>query len=449
MTSFGLCRTRCPFAFCAVIGTLFAFSVQTAPAAPPARENAGPQSSQPGVATEGNRTAALFPPDFFPILPWGVSRLLTEDDERRSGLASIAECHFTIAGFVNPKDLPACERLGLAAIVRPDHNLGRPREGLRTQTQIQEQVRRLVASCGQSPALLGYYVRDEPGVSDFPHLAFVVQAIKEHAPGKLAYINLFPGYATLGAVNTSQLETDSYHEYLERFVRVVKPQFLSYDNYSVQYSQDLKDPAKAARYYADLIEVRRVALEHDLPFWNVVSSNQIRPFTTIPSPANMLFQAYTTLAAGGRGVSWYTYYARKYGYAPIDDRGRRTTIWSYLAMVNRQLKTLGPIMNRLTSTGVFFTAPPPVESLPRLPGRVIQEVDTNVPLMIGEFRSDEGVDHVMVVNLSLENSAHFVLKRTDGRTTAQVFSPEDGSTASQDLAKGLWLAAGQGALFRL
>jgi hypothetical protein len=54
----------------------------------------------------------------------------------------------------------------------------------------------------------------------------------------------------------------------------------------------------AAVYYRDLIEVGRVASKHGLPFWNVVASNQIRNFTPIPSPANLAFQAYTTLAAG-------------------------------------------------------------------------------------------------------------------------------------------------------
>jgi len=132
-----------------------------------------------------------------------------------------------------------------------------------------------------------------------------------------------------------------------------------------------------ARYYGDLLEVRRVAMKHGLPFWNIVSSNQIRRNTTIPSPANLLFQAYTTLAVGGRGVSWYTYYSgagqRGYAYAPIDKSGNKTDTWRYLQLVNRHIRTIGPMMNRLKSTGVFFTSPPPVEGLPLLPGRLLKE----------------------------------------------------------------------------
>ena len=51
-----------------------------------------------------------------------------------------------------------------------------------------------------------------------PALAKAVAAVKRFAPGKLAYINLYPNYATIGAPNLSQLGTDSYADYLERFI---------------------------------------------------------------------------------------------------------------------------------------------------------------------------------------------------------------------------------------
>ncbi len=55
------------------------------------------------------------------------------------------------------------------------------------------------------------------GVRDYPQLAAAVAAVKKYA-GKLAYINLLPDYTTLGA-NLSQLGTESYSDYLERFVK--------------------------------------------------------------------------------------------------------------------------------------------------------------------------------------------------------------------------------------
>ena len=146
---------------------------------------------------------------------------------------SIAECNFTIAGFVTPEDLPLCEKLGLASIMAPAAS-GKPWFGKWREMngeQIDQAVKELVEACGNSPAVLGYYIMDEPGSPAFPALAQAVSAVKKYAPGKLAYINLFPSYATVGAPDKSQLGAATYTEYLERFVHEVKPQILSYDNY--------------------------------------------------------------------------------------------------------------------------------------------------------------------------------------------------------------------------
>jgi hypothetical protein len=316
---------------------------------------------------------------------------------------------------------------------------------------------------------MGYYIEDEPSAADFPALGKAVAAVGKYAPGKLAYINLFPDYATVGAPDTSQLGTQTYEEYLERYVDEVHPQFISYDNYMTQVSLDMVDDARARSYYANLMAVRQAALNHGLPFWNIVSSNQIRPATTVPSPANLLLQAYTTLAAGGRGVSWYTYYSEGYAYAPVDENGRRTPTWGYLRMVNDQLRAVGPTLNRLTSTGVFFTDEDPPGELPRLPGRLVAGVGDGRSVMVGEFRGDDGADYAMVVNLDLTASLCLLLDTQREHKRRAVLSPDSGAWLPLDeqsslaidpsfkgshapggeaYRNGLWLTAGQGLLLR-
>jgi len=293
-----------------------------------------------------------------------------------------------------------------------------------TDDQSDRKIRDMGQRNPDSPAVLGYFICDEPGASAFGKLAVAVECVKKYAPGKLAYINLYPDYAlkdpgNKAALDITPFETSSYAEYLERFVSQVKPQFLSYDNYIVQHSMHLSATWRGeASYYANLLAVRETALKHGLPFWNIVSSNQLRFHTPIPSPANLSFQAYTTLAAGGRGVSWFTYYAlRSQDYAPIDGYGRKTPSWYFLQEINRQLNVLGPVMNRLTSTGVYFTAPAPLASLPILPGKRVLNVSSEVPMMVGEFTDAAGDPFVMVVNLSLEKSAKFKIELTEQKET--------------------------------
>ncbi|MFQ6097411.1 MAG: hypothetical protein ACE5O2_06735 [Armatimonadota bacterium] len=389
---------------------------------------------------------------FFPILPWDPLRGWDGKGSAQDVVEGIAECNFTMAGFAKPQDLPLCEKQGLKALVfgTADRGpLGRGEWKKLSDEDIVSFVREMVQDAGDSQAILGYYLMDEPGATWFPRLAVAVDAVKKFAPGKLAYINLFPGYATIGAPDTSQLETPTYEEYLERFVAEVKPQVISYDDYMVQYSMDLSNSGPAAQYFRDLLTVRRVAQKHDLPFWNIVSSNQIRSHTTIPSPANLQFQAYTTLAAGGRGVTWYTYNARGYGYAPVDQNGNRTMTWQYLQMVNRQVRTLGPMMNALRSTGVYFTAPAPVDVAQTLPGEVVRAVKADVPVMVGEFAAQDATRYVMAVNLSLQKSAKIALELAEGHDGGVVISAEDGSELAMEEGNAYWLVAGQGMLVRL
>ena len=74
--------------------------------------------------------------------------------------------------------------------------------------------------------MFGYYLRDEPGTAMFPGLAKVAGLVRELAPGKWPYINLFPDYA-----NSDQLGAPNYADYLERFITTCHPSIISYDNY--------------------------------------------------------------------------------------------------------------------------------------------------------------------------------------------------------------------------
>ena len=212
------------------------------------------QAADPGTSPK----VEILSPGSFSILPWDQTRLLDGAADRTRGLASIAECDFTLAGFPRVADLPACEKLGLRAIVMPDASLGLTQPAHLSDEAIDKAVQKLADQTRGSPACVGFFIRDEPGASDFEYLRKIVAAVRRHAPGKIAYINLFPSYATIGGPGTSQLETKSFTEYLERYVAEVKPQFLSYDNYMVEYSNDLRDRGTGASYFRDLLEVRRV-----------------------------------------------------------------------------------------------------------------------------------------------------------------------------------------------
>lgn len=371
--------------------------------------------------------------------------------DQDKGLKSMADCYFTLSDAAEPQNYELCKKLGLGVIVSKGPHIKGSEWHKMSDNEIDSYVKNMIEDAGKSDAILGYFICDEPSALHFPQLAKAFEAVRKYAPGKWPTVNLYPNYATLWQMDQvkSQLGTRSYTEYLERFVNEVKPDFLSYDNYMVQFSLDNKDREKIKKYFSNLLEIRRISTKYNLPFWNVVSSNQIRPHTTIPSPANMLFQAYTSLAAGAGGIRWYTYHGQAYGYNPLDKNENKTMTWYYLREVNRQLSIIGPIIKQLKSTGVYFTDPSPADSLPMLPGNYVRKLETSESMMIGEFTSKKGTNYIMVVNLSLERSAKFILHTEIPNEKIWIFqAAENGYLVETDINEGYWLTAGAGVLIR-
>jgi hypothetical protein len=183
--------------------------------------------------------------------------------------------------------------------------------GARTPEQVRRQIalcekydmRALVARAGLSPDQLptgdgcwGYMVRDEPNAADFPAQAEMVAQLRKARPGKMAYINLFPNYAS-----PAQLGTATYDEHVERFAREVDIDVLSMDHYPIMRP----DADGRDAYCANLEVMRRVALERDIPFWNFFTPTRRRPSFAGRSTPHWRTgpRVFYTSATGPRGAA--------------------------------------------------------------------------------------------------------------------------------------------------
>ena len=59
-----------------------------------------------------------------------------------------------------------------------------------------EKLEALIARVRTHPALYAYFITDEPSAAQFPALGRLVAFLRERDPAHLAYINLFPTYAS-------------------------------------------------------------------------------------------------------------------------------------------------------------------------------------------------------------------------------------------------------------
>src|SRR5688572_13310394 len=220
---------------------------------------------------------------FFPIMAWN------HPPEDPAALRKMRECGITVAGFANVKQLDAVHAAGMKAIVS-DARVGGYGDWKNVDAaEARKKVTELIKEVNHHPAVFGYYLRDEPPADMFPGLEKVASVVRELAPGKWPYINLFPLVA-----EPWQLGTKDYDEYLAKFAATCKPPILSYDHYAI-----FDDGSLGPHYFHNLEVMRAAAIKHKVPFWNIVLANSHFRFRA-PSAADFHFHAYTTLAYGGR-----------------------------------------------------------------------------------------------------------------------------------------------------
>jgi hypothetical protein len=249
-----------------------------------------------------------------------------------------------------------------------------------------------------SPALWGYSVTDEPSARQFPELRKTVDALRQAQPGKLAYINLFPDYAT-----PEQLGTKDYDEYIRRFVAEVRPDVLSMDHYPLFHP----DADGRDGYRRNLAVMRRESLKAGVPFWNFFNTMPYGPHTD-PTEAQLRWQIFTSLAYGAKGVMYFCYWTPRgdefpKGGAILTADGRRTRHYDEAKRINAGLKNWGPTLMQLTSTDVERVQSKDAAAV--VPGEGPLRTLCEGDYLVGTFRHADGRRAVLLNNHHFAYSA--------------------------------------------
>lgn len=381
-------------------------------------------------------------PRDFAVMAWGGS---PSDAEQLRGMH---DAGLNISGFCRVEDLAAVRAAGLSCFVRDRRANGYDWMNLPPEAEIRRNVEALKAAVGDDPAALGFYLRDEPPATMMPGMGKVTAMLRAAMPGKWPYVNLFPYRVT-----PDRLGTDNYDTYVRMLVKTVGQPFLSYDNYSLVEGEMLDS------FFTNLEIVRRLGLESNVPFWNCILANAHFNYME-PSDATFNLQVYSTLAYGGRGIQYFTYYTPtigNYRLGAIDPFGNRTPTWDMLRRINNQIHALAPTMVKLRSTGVYHYPEPPDQGRGVQESRLIREVEmtqryvrppAGARYLVGEFADGAGRPYFMLVNKSLSHSFRFDVKlKEEGRKLVRV-SPWSGR--EEPFGREMdWLAPGAGVLLRV
>lgn len=298
-----------------------------------------------------------------------------------------------------------------------------------------------------NPALESYYIVDEPQIPAFAELGKLVAYLRKRDPDHLAFINLLPILPNIPC--TGKDPVDAYQKYLDQFISTVKPDLLSYDYYTFFRTKDGK-PYDDIAYFLNLRLVRQAAAKAHIPFMNIVQASTMLPYWRLPSASEMRWLVYTTLAYGGRGISYFLYWGpTKYGGLYQD--GKPTRLLGPISELNRELSVLSPELMQLESIAIYHTALLPAGTEP-IPESCPVKVVSPGQFVVGLFGRKSKVDSFMIVNRDYRNSVTARIKLT-GQSRIKAF----------DCKTGVWkelgaempgeflldLSPGDGRLFKL
>jgi len=318
-----------------------------------------------------------------------------------------------------------------------------------------EQLDVLIERVKRHPALYSYFITDEPNATNFPALGKLVSYLREKDPAHLAYINLFPTYASNDQLGNSGEKVAAYQEHLRQYLEIVKPSLISYDHYQFTTKGDSPD------YFLNLALIRQACLDMGLPFLNIVQAATWTASMRVPNSYEMRFLVYTTLAYGAQGISYYVYCCAGHTGGIANADGSPTPLYEALRTLNHDFVGIARELQPLKNVGVYHTGmiPPGGETIPKNaafffdPPVSPMEYKPPQPLqgallgIFGEPSKKPRPTHALVVNLDYESEKVLGIC---GPGRLEIFDPVTGEwKRSKHRRVELKLNAGGGMLVRL
>ena len=347
----------------------------------------------------------------------------------------VAEAGFTLGGSMgesgktvgeNLKMLDACFANGMKGLVI-DGRMDKIIAGAEGWEQLAADM---VEDYSAHPALFGYYVTDEPDTTKFEALGRVVEIFRRLDSKHPTYINLFPNYAT-----AEQLKAPNYYTYVEEYIKICKPDFVSYDHYHflsvpdpdarVEETSDERENLirKSAMinvdrggFFDNIEDVRNLCEKYNLPFMVIILLIQHGPYRYL-TEGEIRFEAFQSLCYGAKYLSYFTYWTVidspdswwKWREALVDENGCVLRHYYDVQKVNRDVARWGKILKKRKNLKVMHYGPEKERVVNYKPDEIVNSISGDCRLTIGEF--EDGI--VAIANKDFTGKAVFEIEKNN------------------------------------
>lgn len=231
-----------------------------------------------------------------------------------------------------------CNKLGIDTLVYDAELI----EYLQSDSYDENVAAKMVESYKDEESFAGHFIQDEPSIAELKKLKIAATRYKKLLPGKVFYINLFPIHAI-----------DDYDTYLETYFSSIGTERISYDYYALTGNKKEEYGLKPTQLLNLEMAATKVR-ENGADFYTIIASTgHYNPADSIylrdiSDMSNMSFQAYTSMAYGVKGLTWFTYRAMgdgAYGEQPgmLDKYGERTRVYDYAQELNAHIQSFADV----------------------------------------------------------------------------------------------------------
>jgi hypothetical protein len=187
------------------------------------------------------------------------------------------------------------------------------------------------------PAIVGWFLKDEPKLPEIPGLGVLGNKIKSIDKKNFVYVNLRPSDAT-----PAQMGTNSYTTYLNSYLQNIPVDFLSFDKYPCQIDNEGKN--YVLDYWYDNLQIFADASKKESKtFWAFACCTKFESAQATPTMETLRLQMYTNLAYGAQGLQYYVY------------QGPSSPLYNSVKQLNKEIQNFAKVFLNAKTTSITHT----------------------------------------------------------------------------------------------